>query len=327
MTRQKSVDKKLLYVFLSVPLLSSIMSAIHLINMVSLGNPMAMAVALAVTFELGSIVSFIALSKNILKRLKKEMLYVIFVILFLLQAFGNVYSSFDYIRQSLIADPLWLDSFREMFFNAMDVTTTKLTLAVLIGLPIPIISLVLLKSAIDYFSVTDNDPLPEVDDNGPKGHAIEYDNRGNIKGAKTYAHPADISGSKSLVRQENEAIARSKEITDRLIAKSADSKSYIQELATQPELANQEAVIESKDHKPEIAPILQEESSDQPVASIEEVQNFVAAGKVPPVVNKAPQGRVITMERIEDGNFTKDITTVTEPAPPVSEKAEPEKKS
>ena len=153
MTQQEKIDKRILYVFLSVPFLASLMSMIHLINMVALGNNMPMAITLAITFELGSIVSFVALSKNILKRLKKELLMLIFVMLFILQAFGNVYSTFDYIRLKLLVDPKWLDSFREMFFNVMDVTTTKLTLAILIGLTIPIISLVLLKLAIDYFSV------------------------------------------------------------------------------------------------------------------------------------------------------------------------------
>lgn len=160
MTRQKNIDRNLLFAFLSVPLLSSIMSAIHLINMVELGNPFFMAVVLAVTFELGSIVSFVALSKNILKRLKKDILYLIFGMLFVLQAFGNVYSSFDYIRVMLLSDPTWLDSFREMFFNAMDVSTSKLMLSCIIGLPIPIISLAFLKSAIDYFSFDGTEEAP-----------------------------------------------------------------------------------------------------------------------------------------------------------------------
>lgn len=181
----KRTDNILLYVFLSVPVLSSIMSAIHLINLVELGNPVSMAIALAITFELGSIVSFVALSKKILRRLKKELLFFIFVILFLLQAFGNVYSSFDYIRHALLVDPTWLDSFREMMYNVMDVTSTKLTLALLIGLPIPIISLVLLKSAIDYFSTEE----PAAD-----APTIPFDGRGNVIGAKTYDEPADISG-------------------------------------------------------------------------------------------------------------------------------------
>ena len=146
---------------MGVPLLSSIISAIHLVRFVSLGNAFAMAAMLAVTFELGSLVSFIALSKSILKRLKKELLLSIFLLLFLLQAFGNVYSTFDYIRCKLIADPTWLDSFREMFFNTIDVTSAKLTLSLIIGLPIPVISLILLKSAIDYFTFSEDAP-PET---------------------------------------------------------------------------------------------------------------------------------------------------------------------
>ena len=161
MTRQKRIDRNLLYVFLSVPLLSSIMSAIHLVNMVELGNPMFMAIALAITFELGSIVSFVAMSKSILKRLKKESLYFIFSVLFLLQSFGNVYSSFDYLRRRLLVDSTWLDSFREMFFNVMDVTTTKLTLAILIGLPIPIIYQ---RSSGRHYSLLINKTFQEKDD-------------------------------------------------------------------------------------------------------------------------------------------------------------------
>lgn len=180
----RKIDRNLLYVFLSVPALSSVMSALHLVNMVSLGNPFSMAVALAITFELGSIVSFVALSKDILKKLKKEMLYFIFAILFILQSFGNVYSSFDYIRINLIRDPKYLDSFREMFFNAMDVTTTKLTLAILIGLPIPVISLVLLKVAADYFSADEDAPA-----------VVKLDSAGNVEGANTYERPAILADS------------------------------------------------------------------------------------------------------------------------------------
>lgn len=229
------------------------MSAIHLVNMVELGNPMFMSIALAITFELGSIVSFVAMSKSILKRLKKEALYVIFTILFLLQAFGNVYSSFDYIRRMLIVDPTWLASFREMFFNAMDVTSTKLTLACLIGLPIPLISLILLKSAIDYFSVDDEpEPAPAIPDT-PKAEQpvtqfpetrevkseavkLEFDQQGNLKGAKTYDAPAVIAEN-AVMSAENG---------------SGSDKPEMQ-LEKQPETTRMEPVVEPEpETKPEI---------------------------------------------------------------------------
>lgn len=282
MTRQKRIDSNLLYVFLSVPLLSSVMSAIHLVNMVKLGNPMFMAIALAVTFELGSIVSFVAMSKNILKKLKKEALYIIFAILFLLQAFGNVYSSFDYIRRTLLVDPTWLTSFREMFFNAMDITSTKLILACLIGLPIPLISLILLKSAIDYFSAdADVEPSPESssepeivspviqdekkDEAQPfyKGPTRTFntrdelfDERGNVKGAKTYDAPAVIA--------ENAQMSAAPDVK---IPDQVDSSSPGNEIKLENSLerATTEPVVEPElETKPEILP-LETKATAEPV--------------------------------------------------------------
>jgi hypothetical protein len=119
--------------------------------LVKLGNAQGMAMAVALTYELGSLVSFITLFGNILRRIKKEFIYIIFIILFLLQAFGNVYSSFSYMRVHLLSDSQWLASFMEMTMNSMDLQTAKLMLSIMIGLPIPLISLILLKSSIDYF--------------------------------------------------------------------------------------------------------------------------------------------------------------------------------
>src|SRR3990172_4098955 len=98
MTQQKKLDRNVLFIFVGVPIFSSIISAIHFIRFVSFGKASLMAVMLAISFELGSIVSFVALSKSILQRLRKELLFSIFLLLFILQAFGNVYSSFDYMR-------------------------------------------------------------------------------------------------------------------------------------------------------------------------------------------------------------------------------------
>lgn len=142
--------------FLVVPILSSLISMIHIVKLVTLGNVLAMGIALSVTFELGALVSFITLSRNIFEKIKKEYIYVVFIVLFILQAFGNVYASFDYMRRMLMLDTTWLDSFMEMTFNVFDLTQSKLVLSCLIGLPIPLISLIMLKSAIDYFYTTES---------------------------------------------------------------------------------------------------------------------------------------------------------------------------
>ena len=172
-TLGKYREKILLFIFLLVPFISSVISTFHIVDFVGLGNTKIMSVALAITFEMGALVSFITISKDILKKLKKGFIFTIFIILFILQSTGNIYSSFDYMRHMLSINPKWLDTFMEMTFNTMDATTAKFVLSVTIGLPIPLISLILLKSAVDYMYVDDAKPteVPFVDNSGPKAQA------------------------------------------------------------------------------------------------------------------------------------------------------------
>jgi len=159
-TLGKYRERILLLIFLLVPFISSIISTFHIVDFVGLGNTKIMSIALAVTFELGALVSFVTISKDILKRLNKGMILAVFVILFILQSTGNIYASFDYIRHKLIIDPTWLGTFMEMTFNSLDLITAKFILSVFIGLPIPLISLILLKSAVDYMYVDDSPATP-----------------------------------------------------------------------------------------------------------------------------------------------------------------------
>lgn len=146
-------SKNVLFIFFLVPMLSSLLSTIHLVKFAGLANPFILSILLATIVEMGAIVSFVVGSgKDLLKKIKKGYVVVMFLILFILQAFGNVYSSFDYIREQLVKDPHWLDTFMDMMLNTLDLQLSKFTVAVLLGLPIPLISLILLKSGVDYIS-------------------------------------------------------------------------------------------------------------------------------------------------------------------------------
>ena len=142
--------------FLAVPVLASIISTLHIVHYLNLGNPDWMSYFLSITFEVGSIASFVALS--VLDKLKKGMVLFIFFILFLMQLMGNVYFSFEYINIKLLADPNWLNSFIELvrpIYDAEYVSTYKFILAMIIGVPIPLVSLSFLKSLVDYLKVDD----------------------------------------------------------------------------------------------------------------------------------------------------------------------------
>jgi hypothetical protein len=116
-----------------------------------LGNPSWISYTVAVAIEVGAVASFLTLS--ILSKLNKTIVWGMFFILFFMQVIGNVYFSYDWVSSRISKDPLWLNNFREMmefFIYKVDMKTSKMILSLLIGVPIPLISVFLLKSTTDY---------------------------------------------------------------------------------------------------------------------------------------------------------------------------------
>ncbi len=148
--------------FVTVPLLSSLISTIHLIDMFTLGNPSWISYVLSITIEIGAISSFLALS--VLEKLNKSIVWSVFIILFLMQIIGNVYYSYSWMTDKLLIDSNWLKNFKEMinFFIDMDQNSIKMLLACIIGIPIPTMSVFLLKSTMDYMTIEKNNSEPQI---------------------------------------------------------------------------------------------------------------------------------------------------------------------
>jgi len=143
--------KAIVSCFVLVPLLSSIISTVHLVDFFYLGNPSWISYTVAIAIEVGAVASFLTLS--ILSKLNKTIVWGMFFILFFMQVIGNVYFSYDWVSLKILKDPSWLNNFREMmefFIYKVDMKTSKMILSLLIGVPIPLISVFLLKSTTDY---------------------------------------------------------------------------------------------------------------------------------------------------------------------------------
>lgn len=136
--------------FLSVPAISSIISTIHLIDLFNLGNPTWLSILLAVTFELGSIASLLAIS--VIDKIKTGAIWFIFFILSGLQIIGNVYYSYSFTSDQLLSNPVFLTNFMDLFsfITGEEIRDVKIFLSCIIGIPIPMIALFFLKSNIDY---------------------------------------------------------------------------------------------------------------------------------------------------------------------------------
>ena len=72
--------------FLAVPVLSSLISTIHIITFFGLGNMSWMAIVLALAFEIGSIASLMTLT--VLDKINKMVVWFIFFVLVIMQMLG-----------------------------------------------------------------------------------------------------------------------------------------------------------------------------------------------------------------------------------------------
>jgi hypothetical protein len=157
------IRKIIITSFIVVPIISSAISALHIVDFFTLGNPTWLSIALAIAIELGSIASFLTLS--ILDKLNKTIVWTVFIILFFMQMIGNMYFSYDYITASIATDATWLTAFKDMiefFLGELEAKDVKMYLTILISWPIPLISVFLLKSAVDYLKPEDAKELSPI---------------------------------------------------------------------------------------------------------------------------------------------------------------------
>jgi ABC-type multidrug transport system fused ATPase/permease subunit len=160
----KLIRNLIIGTFISVPILSSFISTIHIVSLFDLGNYSWMSILLAISFELGAVAAF--LIPTILTNIKKGLIYSIFILLSLLQIIGNVFFSFSFIFNKLKIDPTWLDSFMAFVsnFGVFSQSEVTLWLAVIIGVPIPLVALFFLKSWVDYLNMNKIDKILETNE-------------------------------------------------------------------------------------------------------------------------------------------------------------------
>lgn len=139
--------------FLLVPLIVSVVSTIHVINFFELSNNYALAVTLAIAFEIGALSALAGLVA--MGKINKNVVWFIFILLTLFQMTGNVYYAYDIITNRMKANPELIKNWAELFGLADDeAVTVKRIIAILSGAVLPIVSLSFLDLLIDYIRKT-----------------------------------------------------------------------------------------------------------------------------------------------------------------------------
>jgi hypothetical protein len=169
--KSKLVNGFIISTFVSLYLMVSIISTIHVIDFFRLSNPNWLAVSLAIAFEVGAAASLASLIA--LKKMNKGLVWMLFFLLTAMQAMGNTY----YAYVNLEDFQAWIELFglvdEELIFQ-------KRVLSIVSGAILPIVALGFIKSLVDYIKPNDeivdqNEILEE-----PEDEPSEIDNKKEI---------------------------------------------------------------------------------------------------------------------------------------------------
>ena len=141
MNKSKWVNGFIIGTFVTLYLLVSIISTIHVIDFFELSNPYWLAVTLAIGFEIGAAASLASLIT--LEKMNKSVVWGLFITITLMQMQGNMYYAF----RNLSDFQSWVELFNLLEW---EVLAQKRLLAFVSGAILPLVALGFIKSLVDY---------------------------------------------------------------------------------------------------------------------------------------------------------------------------------
>jgi hypothetical protein len=142
---KKTTSYFIIGTFVTLYLLVSVISTIHVIDFFKLSNPDWLAISLAVAFEVGAAASLASLIT--LDKMNKGIVWGLFIILTLMQAMGNTYYAYTHLRDF----QGWIELFG---LTEEDLIYQKRVLSIVSGAILPVVALGFIKSLVDYIKPT-----------------------------------------------------------------------------------------------------------------------------------------------------------------------------
>lgn len=144
---KKTTGYFIISTFVTLYLLVSVISTIHVIDFFKLSNPDWLAISLAVAFEIGAAASLASLVT--LEKMNKGIVWGLFILLTLMQAMGNTYYAYTH----LVNFQGWTELFG---LTEEDLIYQKRALSIVSGAILPIVALGFIKSLVDYIKPSDD---------------------------------------------------------------------------------------------------------------------------------------------------------------------------
>jgi hypothetical protein len=163
---QQKASWWIIIAFMIVPLVTSLVSTIHVVSFFELSNYYTLSIILALAFELGALSSLAGLVA--MDKINKSTVWIIFILLTVFQMMGNTYYSYDTTTSKMAADSGLIKNFTELFgfdiFDNTDVIFVKRIIAIFSGAILPVISLCFLHLLVSYL-VKSNKPAVAIEPN------------------------------------------------------------------------------------------------------------------------------------------------------------------
>lgn len=140
-SKNKLVNAFIIGTFVSLYLLVSIISTIHVIAFFKLSNPDWLAISLAIGFELGAAASLAALIT--LDKMNKTLVWSLFITITLIQIQGNMYYAYFNLNEY----GGWVELFDLIEWEPL---AQKRLLSLVSGAVLPLVALGFIKSLVDY---------------------------------------------------------------------------------------------------------------------------------------------------------------------------------
>jgi len=140
-SKSKLVSGFIITTFVSLYLMVSVISTIHVIDFFKLSNPTWLAISLAIAFEVGAAASLASLIA--MEKMNKSLVWFLFILLTAMQAMGNTYYAFVNLGD--------YSSWSELFgLIEEERVFQKRVLSIVSGAILPIVALGFIKSLVDY---------------------------------------------------------------------------------------------------------------------------------------------------------------------------------
>ena len=182
--------------FVTLYIMVSIISTIHVIDFFRISNPEWLAITLAIAFEVGAAASLASIIA--MKKMNKGIVWALFITLTAMQAMGNTY--FAYVH--LVDYQSWVE-----LFGLIDeeIITQKRILSIVSGAILPLVALGFIKSLVDYIK-------PDETVNKAVNEGVKAVVQDQITDAVTSNNPIETYNQQPPYQPTNEDIKKFEEL-------------------------------------------------------------------------------------------------------------------